>query len=319
MRYAMTGATGFVGGALARRLRTDGHDVVALVRDRGRAAELSDLGVTLVPGDLDDEAALDRLCREVDALFHVAGWYKLGQRDPSLGTKINVAGTRHVLTAAQRSGVPKVVYTSTLAVNSDTHGAVHDETYRYTGPFVSTYDRTKAEAHQIAEGFAADGLPITIVQPGLVYGPGDTSQTGSLIAQVVRGKRPQVPSGGGVCWAHIDDIASGHLLALDRGTVGESYMLAGPPLSLAKGLRMVAAIAGTPGPMVVPPAFVRIGATAMDLVGRVASPPPSLAAETMRAALATYYGTSAKAERELGWTVRPLEQGLQETVAALQR
>ncbi len=317
MRYAITGATGFVGGALARWLRTDGHDVVALVRDRGRATELTDLGVTLVAGDLDDGSALDRLCHEVDALFHVAGWYKLGQRDPSLGTKINVDGTRNVLTAAQRSEVPRVIYASTLAVNSDTHGAVHDETYRYTGRFVSTYDRTKAEAHQIAEGFAADGLPITIVQPGLVYGPGDTSQTGALIAQVVRGRRPQVPSGGGVCWAHIDDIASGHLLALERGTVGESYMLAGPPLSLASGLSLVAAIAGTPGPVVVPSAFVRIGAAAMDVVGRVVSPPPALAAETMRAALATYYGTSAKAERELGWSARPLEQGLRETVAAL--
>ena len=94
-------------------------------------------------------------------------------------------------------------------------------------------------------------------------------------------------------------------------------MLAGPPLSLASGLSLVAAIAGTPGPVVVPSAVVRIGATAMDVVGRVVSPPPALAAETMRAALATYYGTSAKAERELGWSARPLEQGLRETVAAL--
>ena len=317
MRYAITGATGFVGGALARRLRTDGHDVVALVRDRARAADLSDLGVTLLPGNLDDEAALDRLCHEVDALFHVAGWYKLGQRDASLGETVNVAGTRNVLTAARRSEVPRVIYTSTLAVNSDTHGAVRDETYRHMGGFVSAYDRTKAAAHQIAERFAADGLPIVIVQPGLVYGPGDTSQTGALIARVVRGERPQVPSGGGVCWAHIDDIASGHALALERGKLGEAYMLAGPRLSLANGLRLVATIAGTPGPVMVPSVMVRMGAAAMGVVGRIASPPPTLAAETMRAGLATYYGTSAKAERELGWTVRPLEQGLRETVTAL--
>ena len=317
MHYAVTGATGFVGGALARRLRADGHDVVALVRDRIRAADLSDLGVTLLPGDLDDEAALDRLCHEVDALFHVAGWYKLGQRDSSVGQRVNVDGTRNVLAAAQRSGLPKVIYTSTLAVNSDTHGAVRDETYRYTGRFVSTYDCTKAAAHQIAERFAADGLPIVIVQPGLVYGPSDTSQTGALIARVVRGERPQVPAGGGVCWAHIDDIATGHLLAVERGRVGESYMLAEPRLSLADGLRLVAAIAETPGPVIVPSAFVRMAAAAMDVVGRVVSPPPTLAAETMRAGLATYYGTAAKAEHELGWTARPLEQGLRQTVTAL--
>src|SRR6476620_4917547 len=116
MRYALTGATGFVGGTLATRLRSDGHDVRALVRAPGRAEALSAQGVDLVRGDLDDSGALDELCRDVDGLFHVAGWYKLGQRDPSVGTRANVDGTRHTLAAAQRAGVPKVVYTSTVAV-----------------------------------------------------------------------------------------------------------------------------------------------------------------------------------------------------------
>ena len=114
MRYAITGATGFVGGALARQLRGAGHEVRALVRDPSRADALTGLGVELVPGDLADTAALDRLCADVDGLFHVAGWYKLGQRDPSVGDRVNVEGTRTVLAAAQRAGVPKVVYTSTL-------------------------------------------------------------------------------------------------------------------------------------------------------------------------------------------------------------
>jgi nucleoside-diphosphate-sugar epimerase len=199
MRYAITGATGFVGGALARLLRDEGHEVRALVRDPARAGSLTALGVDLVPGDLDDAAALDTLCTGVDGLFHVAGWYKLGERDPFVGERVNVDGTRNVLAAAQRSGVPKVVYTSTLAVNSDTHGQVYDETYRHTGPFTSHYDLTKARAHQVAEQFAAEGLPVVIVQPGVVYGPGDTAQTGAFIEQVVRGKRPQVPAGGEVC------------------------------------------------------------------------------------------------------------------------
>src|SRR6476659_1118254 len=206
MRYAMTGATGFVGGALARLLRDEGHEVRALVRDPARASDLAAHGVELVPGDLDDATALDALCRDVDGLFHVAGWYKLGQRDPSVGDRVNVDGTRNVLAAAKRAGVPEVVYTSTLAVNSDTHGRVYDETDRPPGPFVSHYDPTKARAHESAEQFAADGLPVVIVQPGLVYGPGDTAQTGALIGQVARGKRPQVPAGGEVCWAHVDDV-----------------------------------------------------------------------------------------------------------------
>jgi nucleoside-diphosphate-sugar epimerase len=317
MRYAITGATGFVGGALARQLRDAGHEVVALVRDPARAGSLRDLGVDLVTGDLDDAAALDGLCAGADGLFHVAGWYKLGQRDPSAGVRVNVEGTRNALAAAERNGVPKVVYTSTLAVNSDTEEQVVDETYRFAGEHLSVYDRTKAEAHDIAVEFAARGLPVVIVQPGLVYGPGDTAQTGAFIEQVVRGKRPLAPAGGGVCWAHVDDVARGHVLAMEKGTAGESYMLAGPRATLADGLRQVAAIAGTKGPVVLPARAVAASAVLMGAVGKVVPVPPDLAAETMRAGLATYYGSPAKAERELGWRARPLDQGLRETVAAL--
>ena len=317
MRYAITGATGFVGGALARQLREAGHEVRALVRDPGKASALTALGVELVPGDLDDTAALDRLCDGVDGLFHVAGWYKLGQRDPSVGDRVNVVGTRNVLEAARRAGVPKVVYTSTLAVNSDTHGQVYDETHRHTGEFVSDYDRTKAQAHGIAERFATDGLPVVLVQPGLVYGPGDTAQSGALLEQVVRGKRPQVPHGGGACWAHVDDVAAGHALAMERGVAGESYMLAGPRSTLADALRRLAAIAGTKGPMVLPDGMVRATAAVLAAVGRVVPLPPDFAAETLRSSLATYYGSPAKAERDLGWRARDLDTGLRETVAAL--
>jgi nucleoside-diphosphate-sugar epimerase len=317
MRYAITGATGFVGGALASQLRRAGHEVVALVRDRSRAGRLEALGVEFVEGDLDDAAALDRLCAGADGLFHVAGWYKLGQRDPSPGEQVNVAGTRNALAAAQRAGVPRVVYTSTLAVNSDTEEQVVDETYRFTGAHLSVYDRTKAEAHDIALDFVGRGLDVVIVQPGLVYGPGDTAQTGQLIAQVVRGKRPLAPRGGGVCWAHVDDVADGHVRAMERGRKGEAYFLAGPRATLAEGLQKVADLAGTKGPIVLPTRMVAATATLMGALGRVVPVPPDFAAETMRAGLATYYGTAAKAGAELDWHARPLEQGLRETVRLL--
>ncbi len=319
MRYALTGGTGFVGGALASRLRRDGHEVVALVRDRTKAHHLERIGCEFVEGDLGDSAALDRLCAGADGLFHVAGWYKLGQRDPSPADTVNVEGTRNALEAAKRNGVRRTVYTSTLAVNSDTEEQVVDETYRFTGTHLSDYDRSKAEAHDIALELAADGLDVVIVQPGLVYGPGDTAQTGAFIEQVVRGKRPLAPNGGGVCWAHVDDVAEGHVLAMEKGRPGESYMLAGPRATLADGLRQVATIAGTKGPLVLPTRLVRMTAALMGVVGKVVPVPPDLAAETARAGLATYYGTPAKAERELGWHARPLEQGLRQTVDHLQR
>ena len=165
MRYAITGATGFVGGRVAGILRDTGHEVAALVRTPGRAGALRDRGIELVSGDLADDAALARLLDGADGLFHIAGWYKIGTKDAAEGRRINVDGTQNVLAAAQQAGTPKVVYTSTLAVNSDTHGAVRDEAYRFTGRHLSAYDATKAEAHRIAETFIAAGLPLVIVMP----------------------------------------------------------------------------------------------------------------------------------------------------------
>ena len=316
MRYAVTGATGFVGGALVRLLRANGHDVVALVRNRERAEALSTAGVTLVEGDLDDSAALDRLVADADGLFHVAGWYKLGDARPENGWRVNVDGTANVLAAARGSGVSRVAYTSTLAVNSDTHGRVVDEEFRFTGSHLSVYDETKARAHDLAVDAARDGLPLVVVQPGLVYGPGDTSQTGALVAAVLAGRRPTIPAGGAVCWGHVDDIALGHLLAMEQGTAGDSYFLAGEPCSLAEGLRLLADLAGKPGPIVLPARMVRVTGAVVGVVERVVPMPAGYSAEAMRASLATYLGSPAKAYRELGWTSRPLREGLSELVAA---
>ncbi|MPZ96025.1 MAG: NAD-dependent epimerase/dehydratase family protein [Propionibacteriales bacterium] len=316
MHYAITGATGFVGGAVARQLREAGHDVTALARDPGRATALTDLGCAVVPGDLADAAALDRLCAGTDGLFHIAGWYKVGSRNPKQGWEINVNGTTSALDAAKRANLPRVVYTSTLAVNSDTGGAVVDESYEFRGSHLTVYDETKARAHQIAQQHAAAGLPVVTVMPGVVYGPGDTSQVGRLLDQVVTGHRPLLSAGGGVCWGQVDDIARGHLLAMDAGVAGESYVLAGERASLADGLRLAAELAGTRGPLVLPTAAVRLTGRAAALVGRLVPLPPDFAAESVRSSLAHYWATPAKAERELGWTSRPLREGLSDLVAS---
>ena len=318
MRYALTGATGFVGGELARQLVDAGHDVAALVRTPRRASGLTELGVELVEGDLDSAAALDRLLAGADGLFHVAGWYKLGERDRSPGERVNVEGTRHVLDAAVRAGTPKVVHTSTLAVNSDTGGAVRDETYRHTGSHLTEYDRTKAQAHDLAHEFSDGGLPVVTVMPGGIYGPGDTSQVGALVGQVVAGRRPQVPSGGGtLMWTHVADVAQGHILAMERGRAGEDYMLAGEPATLEALLRQVADIAGTPAPRTVPAAIIRVTEKVLTPLAGVVPLQGNYHPESLRASLASYVGTRAKAERELGWQCRPLHEGLAETVAAL--
>jgi nucleoside-diphosphate-sugar epimerase len=313
MRYAITGATGFVGGRLAALLAEKGHEVVALVRDPARAGSLAGLGVRLVPGDLGDAAALHTLATDADGLFHVAAWYRVGARDPAQARRTNVEGTRAVLDVVRAVGVPRLVYTSTLAVNSDTRGRIVDETYRFSGRHLSVYDATKAAAHDLVARAEADGVPAVTVMPGAVYGPGDTSQTGALLRRALCRRRVLVTSGGRLCWGYVDDIARGHQLAMEHGPDGETYMLAGPPHSLAEALTVAAQIAGGPRPVVLPAATVRVVEPVARLAGRFAPLPATYSAEALRASLATYLGTPAKAERELGWTARPLHEGLTET------
>jgi nucleoside-diphosphate-sugar epimerase len=168
MKYFLTGATGFVGGVLAQKLRSAGHEVRTLVRNLGKADKLEKLGVQLYQGDITNKESLRTPMTGVDGLFHVGGWYKIGTPDKAEGQRVNVGGTRNVLTVMQELGITKGVYTSTLAVNSDTHGVEVDERYHFTGRHLSVYDQTKADAHKVAERFIAQDLPLVIVQPGLV-------------------------------------------------------------------------------------------------------------------------------------------------------
>lgn len=316
MRYAVTGATGFVGGRLVERLRGEGHQVVALVRSPDKAGHLRDLGVELVPGDVTDAASVRESLQGADGLFHVAGWYRVGARDSAPGWQVNVEGTRTVLEQMRVAGTARGVYTSTLAVNSDTRGQVVDESHVFNGRHLSVYDETKAAAHRIADEQARDGLPLVTVMPGLVYGPGDTSQTGAILRQLLAGKRPLVPAAGAVCWGHIDDIVDGHVRAMDEGKTGGSYMLAGPAHGLAEAMRLAARLAGVRGPLVLPAPVTTVSKQVMGLLERFLPVPEDFRSETLRAATATYLGTSAKAAHELGWSARPLREGLQQTIDA---
>src|SRR5687768_4658173 len=194
----------------------------------------------------------------VDGLFHIAAWYKLGAKDMSLAEKINVEGTRNVLELMRELRIPKGVYTSTLAVFSDTHGRLVDETHTFSGKHLSVYDRTKADAHKVADEFIAAGLPLVIVQPGLIYGPGDTSGLRVTLIQYLQGKQPFMPEGTAFCWAHVDDIAKAHRLAMDKGRPGETYIIAGPPHKLTEFFELAEQITGVPAPRLrMPPGMIR--------------------------------------------------------------
>lgn len=313
MRYFVTGATGFIGGHLAARLRRDGHEVVALVRTPARAAPLTRLGVEIAEGDITDRVSLQAPMRGVDGIFHVAAWYKVGAPDASMAERINVEGTRNVLETMAALAIPRGVYTSTLAVFSDTKGRVVDEAYRFQGEHISEYDRTKWLAHyQVAEPLAQAGLPLVTVMPGLVYGPGDTSGLGDSFRDYLRGKLPMLSKKTAYCWAHVADIVEGHVLAMEQGRPGEDYIIAGPPHTLIEAFDMAEAITGIPAPRLhLPPLALRAMSAVMGVAGQVVKLPPTLSSEGLRVlAGATYLGDNSKARRQWGYDPRPLRQGL---------
>jgi nucleoside-diphosphate-sugar epimerase len=316
MRYLVTGATGFIGSTVARQLREAGHGVVALVRDPARARLLDDLGVRLVVGELGDRESLQAAMRGVDGVFHLAGWYRIGARDQRPAKQTNVEGTRQVLQAMQELGIRRGVYTSTLAVNSDTRGRLVDESYRFEGRHLSVYDRTKAEAHRLAGQFIAQGLPLIVVMPGLVYGPGDTSSVRSTLVQYLRRRLPLAPARTAFSWTHVQDVARAHLLAMEKGQAARTYMTCGPTHTLVEALQIARGITAVPLPPIVPPWVLKLLAAGMVLAERLLPVPDAFTAEGLRvAAGTTYIGDNTRARRELGWEPRALEEGLRETLA----
>ncbi|MBK9940205.1 MAG: NAD-dependent epimerase/dehydratase family protein [Kouleothrix sp.] len=316
MKYFVTGATGFVGGRVARQLAEAGHEVVAVVRSPAKATDLAALGITVVRGDVTDKESMRAPMRGVDGVYHIAGWYKIGARDPREGQAINVQGTRNVLELMREHAIPKGVYTSTLAINSDTHGQVADETYRFNGSHLSIYDRTKAAAHALADQMIAAGLPLVIVMPGLIYGPGDTSSVRTTLIQYLQRRLPLLPKQTAYSWAHVDDIAQGHIQAMEQGRSGESYIIAGPTHTLIEAIELAERITGIAAPRLrAAPGALKAMAALMGLVERVVPVPASYTAEYLRvSAGATYIGSNAKARRELGYRPRPLAEGLAATL-----
>jgi dihydroflavonol-4-reductase len=316
MRFFLTGATGFIGGALARTLRRAGHEVVALVRDEARATPLAAEGITLARGDITDPASLRAPMRGADGVFHVAALYRLGVQRERVEAA-NVGGTRHVLEAARELGVPKVVYTGTLGVYGDTRGRAVREDERPPRPTLSAYLETKWRAQvEVVDAFAADGLPVVSLYPGLVYGPGDTSQLGAMLERVAAGKVVPLPGGSaGVCWGYIDDGVRAHVLAMERGVPGERYHVSGPCHTFVEAIATLSRVTGRPASVVwLPPALLRASARLAERVERWVRLPEDFSAESQRSvAGVTIYGDDTKARTELGFAPRSLVEGFTST------
>jgi dihydroflavonol-4-reductase len=291
--------------------------VVALVRRPDRADRLRHLGCELVPGDLDDADAIARALDGADAAFHAAAVYRIGVTSSEADEmeRANVAGTERVLDLASSAGVRRVVHVSTVNVFGDTGGRVVDERHEREGnAFFSAYDRTKHRAH-----LAARERGVLIAQPGAVYGPGDTSQLGDQIRRAMQGRLPYLSFPTlGVNAVHVDDVAEGLLLVLDRGRPGEAYVLGGELTTMEALIATAARVAGKRPPrFTMPTAVVRALAPLGPLLRRFGLP-PNLRETIAASDGVTYWATDAKARAELGYGPRGLEEGLLDLYASEQ-
>ncbi len=320
MKIFVTGAAGFIGSHLVPKLIARGHAVTCLVRDPQKAESLAKVGATLAAGDVTDRESMREPMRGSDAVFHLAAWYAIGigEKDKARMRAINVDGTRNTLELAVELGVAKIVYTSSVAVFGNTRGRIVDESFRASvGDMASEYERTKWIAHyEIAVPMQQHGAPIIIVLPGGVTGPGDPTPPGRLYRLYLQGLPIMFGAKSGLTYAHVDDIAEGHVLALEKGRIGEAYILAGPSLTFREAMQMWEKITGILAPKVWVPGWIAGGmAGAVSLLERAFGLRSVFSSEALRSlADYTFYGSAEKAKRELGWQPRPVEETFKEAL-----
>jgi dihydroflavonol-4-reductase len=318
VKALVTGATGFVGSAVVRRLLREGHHVRAWVRATSDRRNLQDIDVEVIEGDLTDAESLLQACDGCDALFHVAADYRLWAPAPEELYRTNVDGTRAILEAAKRVGIPRVVYTSsvaTLGIPKDgTPG--NENTAVALGDMIGHYKRSKFLAEEVARTFAVEGLPVVIVNPSTPLGPRDIkpTPTGRIVRDAVAGRLPAYVDTG-LNIVHVDDVAEGHWLAFLRGVVGERYILGGFDLSLHEVLLQIADISGSSPPKWrLPHAAVMPVAYAAEAWARLTGTNPIATVEEVRMSKKHMYFSSTKAMRELGYAPRPARLALEDAV-----
>ena len=315
----LTGATGFVGSAVARALIGAGFPVRALVRPGSPRFHLGDLDLEFIEGDLRDAASVSRAVKGARYAFHVAADYRLWARDPHEIFAANVDGTRNIMQAALRAGVERVVHTSsvaTLGLRPD--GTAADESNPLSeAQGIGAYKRSKIAAERLVEAMIArEGLPAVIVNPSTPVGPRDVkpTPTGRIIVEAACGRIPGFVDTG-LNLVHVDDVAAGHLAALEHGVVGERYILGGANVTFADMLADIAHLVGRKPPRLrIPRAAVMPIAYAAEALARFTGREPFATVDGVRMAKHRMFFTAAKAERDLGHRSRPYMAGLEDAI-----
>ena len=312
----LTGGSGFVGGDLLRRLIAEGREVRALARSPQAATAVESAGATAIRGDLFDDDVLQRGLAGCSVAFHVAGMSTLCPRDPASMLRTNVDGTESVIRAAHRAGVARVIHTSSAAAIGEAAGAIGREDTTHRGSFLSTYERSKFLAEELAFTLGSElGIEIVAVNPSSVQGPGRTEGSARLLLRVVEARLPAIVDTF-VSIVDIEDCTTGHLLAETQGRAGERYLLNGATLTTAQAVRSVRAVAGRPRHVVRLPRRTATVAGAVAgwttrLTGRALPFCPELA----RTLLHGHRYDGSRAERELGLSYTPIEETVARTLA----
>lgn len=304
-----------------RLLLAQGHQVRALVRRDSNRKNLDGLPVETLEGDLKDRASLERAARGCDALFHVAADYRLWTRSPGELYQNNVEGTRNVMLAAAEAGIGRIVYTSsvaTLGLNPDRSPADEDTPVSLTD-MIGDYKRSKFLAEgEVRKLVREDNLPIVIVNPSTPIGPRDIkpTPTGRLVVDAASGKMPAYVETG-LNLVHVDDVAAGHLLAFERGKIGERYILGGHDQTLKQILEGVAAITGRKPPKIKLPhgAVMPVAYFSEAWAKLTNGKEPRTTVDGVRMSRKMMFFSSDKAQRELGYTIRPVEHALRDAIA----
>ncbi|MDP6706891.1 MAG: NAD-dependent epimerase/dehydratase family protein [Alphaproteobacteria bacterium] len=324
MTTLVTGATGFVGAAVARTLAAAGETVRVLVRATSDRRNLASLEVEIAEGDLLDAASLRRAVDGCAKLYHVAADYRLWVPRPEEIYAVNVEGTTALIRAAKEAGVERIVYTSSVAtLGSNADGQPADEATPVTlADMIGHYKRSKFQAEaEVRRLVAEEGAPVVIVNPSAPIGPGDVrpTPTGRMVLEAAAGKMPAyVDTGLNV--VHVDDVAAGHLLADAHGRIGERYVLGGRDMLLREILETIARIAGTKPPKVrLPHNAILPVAYAAEWWARLTGAEPFVTVDGVNLAKKRMFFSSAKATAELGYQARPAEEALADAVAWFRR
>ena len=322
-KVLVTGASGFVGSAVARKLKERGFAVRALVRKTSPTGHLSDLDLEFAQGDLRDAASVGEAMRGVRYVFHVAADYRLWARDPHEIVRNNMVGTRTIMEAARDAGVERIVYTSSVAtLKCRQEGDPADETMPLKEEHaIGAYKRSKVAAERLVERMVGEGLPVVIVNPSTPIGPCDVkpTPTGRIIVEAAAGRMPAFVDTG-LNMVHVEDVAEGHLLAFDKGRIGERYILGGQNATLSDILAVVARERGRKAPKVkIPRGAIVPLAMVAEMVARRTGKEPFVTLDGLRMSKNRMFFTAAKAERELGFKARPYAEGIKDAIAWFQR